>query len=232
MGAFEDELLRLIARRRPGYRALCATVDLLGVKAMLEVDSVAAMNRLNDLLEAIAHATQFFPGDGQERACFAGDSWFFVREVRPEEHEVALWKEFCGRLFALVSIAAEIEVDLGNPGLRVIASRGDLAQTVEPDSWREDFIEDQTRHWFVLTGAAEGLRKSQAAEAAGAAGGFTPSQFWHEELGKEFEYLGTPLSRIRLESYGDRQAYVAIFEEMCARATGVAVLDRKAMSRR
>lgn len=121
---FENELQRRVERSRSGYRAFCATIDLLGVTRMLEKDPWEAMSRLNDLQQSFAHASLFFPSDAQERACFAGDSWFMVREVRPDEDEGGLWKLFCGRVFALVSIAAAMEHDLGNPGIRVIASRG------------------------------------------------------------------------------------------------------------
>lgn len=222
---FEKEVLRRVERSRSGYRALCATVDLLGVTRMLEEDPYEAMSRLNDLQQSLANATLFFPNDAEERACFAGDSWFLVREVGPDEDEAQLWRAFCGRVFALVSMAAEIEHDLGNPGIRVIASRGRLVQIVELERWREDFIEDQTRHWFVLTGAAEGLIKCQAAEKAGSGGGFGRGLFWHEKLDTELEYIGTPLGKINRQSYCDPTVYPQIYDEMCSRGVDTARLS-------
>jgi len=215
---FETELLRRVERSRSGYRAFCATIDLLGVTRMLKDDPQEAMSRLNDLQLSFAHASLFFPSDAEERACFAGDSWFIVREIRPDDDEASLWKVFCGRIFALLSIAAEIEHDLGNPGLRAIASRGRLVQIIDPDGWREDFIERQTRNWFVLTGANEALVKCLGAERAGSSHGFAWGQLWHETLEHELEYMGTPLAKIDRHAYQDPQVYPYIYDEMCSRS--------------
>jgi hypothetical protein len=214
----ETELRRHVERSLPGYRAFCATVDLLGVTRMLEDDPEEAMNRLNGLQRSFADATLLFPGDAQERACFAGDSWFIVREVQPGADEPALWKVFCGRMFALASIAAEIEYDLGNPGVRVIASRGRLVQIAEPDRWRGHSTSHQTRNWFVLTGATEALVKCMAAERAGSHNGFQWGYFWHETVEHDLEYAGTPLVQIDPHAYGDEHVYPRIYDEMCSRA--------------
>lgn len=214
---FETKLRHRLVRSREGYRAFCATIDLLGVSQLLEQDPAEAMSRLNDLQLAFAHGTLIFPGDAQERACFAGDSWFFVREVAPDEDEPALWKAFCGRVFALVSIVAEMENDLGNPGLRVIISYGSLVQIIEPDNWREDFIEPQTRNWFVLTGAAEALRKSLCAEQAGKKAGFKEGYFWHESPTLPLKYLGTPLTKFDHSIFDQPTTYPAIYEELSIR---------------
>lgn len=227
--ALDKQVLRRVNRSRLGYRALCATVDLLGVSRMWEEDPTEALSRLNDLQESFADATLLFPGDTQERACFAGDSWFLVREVLPEEDEAQLWEAFCGRVFALSSIAAQIEYDLGSPGLRVIASRGRLIQIIEPDRWRKDFINDQVRNWFILTGAAEGLVKCQAAEKAGKKGGFSWGHFWHESLDTELEYIGTPLAKIDLRAFRDLKVYPYIYEEICKHSVGTTKLSLESL---
>jgi hypothetical protein len=214
---FEDTLMRRVMRSRPGYRAFCATVDLLGMTRMLDENAWEAMHRLNDLQSAFVSSTLFFPGDGLERACFAGDSWFFVREVGPDEDVPRLWESFCGRLFALVSFAADMEREIGNPGLRVIASHGRLVQVIEPDSCRQELTANQTRNWFVLTGAAEGLVKCMAAERAGRQRGFAWGQFWHEKLDAPMIYSGSPLAKIEPRAYGQPTVYPLIYSELCAR---------------
>src|SRR5690625_3823405 len=146
-----DGVRELVDRRRQGYMSCCLNVDLLGVKAMLERDPREAGIRLNALQRGLAEATLFFPGADQYRACFAGDSWFLVREISPEESLSEVWPTFCGHVYVLTSIVQDVETKIGNPGIRAVASYGELVQLESPDEWRHEHIQQDTRNWFALT---------------------------------------------------------------------------------
>ena len=74
------------------------------------------------------------------RVCFAGDSVFVVREVEPQEQLADVWPNFCGHVFAITSMAQEIEFELRNPGVTLIISYGELAQIYNPDHWKDQFF--------------------------------------------------------------------------------------------
>ena len=99
-----NQIARLAQRQRAGFSSFCASVDLLGIRDMSVRNPAEAGARLNDLQSGLGEATSFFPGGADYRGCFLGDSWFFVREVSPDESIPELWPAFCGHLYALTSI--------------------------------------------------------------------------------------------------------------------------------
>ena len=158
--------MRMVARRRPGFRSLCAAIDLLGMRRMLLDRPHEAAARLNDL-QKLPEALLLFPGGEKYRACFVGDSWFIVREVPPEEDWTQQWPHFCGHVFALASFMYELEGGLGNPGLRAVTAHGEVSQVFEPDEPLHPELRAQLKHWFVLTGADQALVKCDEALRAG-----------------------------------------------------------------
>jgi len=140
---------------RPSHEAFCCSIDLLGLGDMLRDNPAEAASRLNDIQRGFGEAFLFFPGGSDYRVCFAGDSVFVVRELTPEDDRERAWSYYCGHLFAVCSILQELELGMSNPGIRVIASYGELSQIWEPDSWRDSILPGLTRNWFVLTGASE-----------------------------------------------------------------------------
>lgn len=209
-----EEVLELVRRRRPGYSSFCVSVDLLGVRRMLSNNPPEAGARLNDLQIGLAEATILFPGGGDYRACFLGDSWFIVREVSPEQDPDTLWPAFCGHLFALTSIVRDMKDGLGNPGIRAVAARGSVTQIELPDAWRDKHLRDETKHWFVLTGADQALVKSEQAQRAGKKGGFFGNLFWFEVLQDPGTFWGTPFRKFSPLELRRPDLYAAFYERM------------------
>src|SRR5262249_33991081 len=148
------------------------------------------------------------------RACFAGDSWFVIKELTPEENWIEHWPSFCGHIFALTSFMHNMEKTIENPGIRLIISYGTLLQLSRPDRWREEHIEKFTKNWFVLTGASKALRKCTVAEAGGKKSGFDGGYCWHEDPQKEQRYLGTPFFHLPRELYQDPSLYPEFYKNL------------------
>lgn len=213
----EPELLELMSRSRTGFKAFCATVDLLGMKTMIRENPIEASSRLNDLQQGFGDAFLLFPGGTDYRVCFAGDSVFVVKELAPEESWIERWPDFCGHVFALASVMQDLEVSIGNPGIRLIISYGQLFQLRQPDSWREESISEYTRNWLVLTGASDALVKCTEAERLGQNGGFDGGYCWHEDTKRERSYLGTRLFRIPTNLCRLPDLYPTFYQEVRAR---------------
>ena len=222
-------VMRMVDRSRSGFRSMCAAIDLLGMRQMLLTRPDEAASRLNDL-QKLPEALLLFPSGDEYRACFVGDSWFIVREVRPEEEDWAtiLWPRFCGHMFALASIAYELEGGLGNPGLRAVAAYGAVSQIFEPDEQIHPELKPQLKHWFSLTGADQALVKCDEALRAGQAQGFMHQMFWYERLDAELVFWGAPLSPVPLTEYGLPNLYEQLFARMEASRGGEAHLQAKA----
>jgi len=210
---------------RPSHKAFCCSIDLLGFGNMLRDRPSEAASRLNDLQQGFGEALLFFPGGDDYRVCFAGDSVFVVRELTPEEDREGAWPYYCGHLFAVASILQEVELGLGNPGIRVIASYGQLSQIWEPNSWKDPLLSESTKNWFVLTGASEALGKCTEAERRGQDAGFAHGYCWHEDLARKRRFYGTPLFKIPLTAYREPGLYPEFFRTMCGRADQTATLD-------
>ena len=217
--------MRMVDRRRLGFRSMCAAIDLLGMRQMLRTRPEEAGSRLNDL-QKLPEALLFFPGGDQYRACFLGESWFIVREVRPEEDLAKLWPGFCGHMFALASFAYELEGGLANPGLRAVAAYGAVSQIFEPDEGIPE-LEPQVKHWFALTGADQALVKCDDALRAGQAQGFMHQMFWHERLDTECVFWGSPLSPVPVTEHGVPGLYEKLFARMEASRAGETQLKAK-----
>jgi hypothetical protein len=211
-------IIELAKRRRSGYGAFCAFIDLLGMKKEMSLNPREAVYRLNDLQQGFGHALIFFPGGRDYRVCFLADSLLVVKELTPEEKFDECWPMFCGHVFALASYVQELETDIGNPGLRMFVSYGRLSQIIEPDSWRQYPISDFTKNWFVLTGASDALRKCDDADRAGSSGGFDGGYCWHEIPSNEREYLGTRFIKIPPDYWRQPNLYPAFYQELCKKA--------------
>lgn len=222
---FWDQVLALANRRRQGYMSCCLTVDLLGVKSILARDPHEAGVRLNRLQQGFADATLLFPGADKYRACFLGDSWFVVREIPPEESLSSVWPIFCGHVYALTSVVQDLERQIGNPGTRAVASYGQLVQLEAPDGWRHEYIENDTKHWFVLTGADEALIKSERAQRVGKAGGFVGGHFWFESIEQPNLFMGSPFGGVAIHEYRQPELYSVFYKRICRGYTKSAILD-------
>lgn len=225
--SFGDDVVKLALRRRRGYQSFCAVVDLLGVRAMLKKRPSEAGSRLNDLQKGFGEATFFFPGGSDYRACFVGDSWFVVKEVTPDEQAEELWPAFCGHIYALTSFIYELEKGLGNPGLRVVVAAGPVSQVEEPDEWRYSHIAEETKHWFVLTGADQALVKSERAQRLGKRAGFFGNFFWFEVAGRENLFWGAPFRPFPAEEYQDPTLYPEFFDRLLKNHSAEAALPVK-----
>lgn len=225
--AFSDEVPHLVHRQREGYSAFCASVDLLGIASMLESSPSEARDRLDDLQQGLVDALLFYSGGDDYRACFVGDSWFLVRELDPDQSEPDLWPAFCGHVFALAQFILETEKLIGEPGLRVVVSRGRLWRLSEPDESTMLGIKEKfAARWFVLTGASEALIKCRAVERAGSRDGFLGDFFWQESPETELTYWGTPLFKLP-PSYYESRHYPTIYQLVCERKSHEVVLDKK-----
>lgn len=213
--------LELARRMRPGFRAFCASLDLLGMKRTIAVDQEEAIQRLDDFQQGFGDALQFYPGGNDYRVCFLGDSLFIVKELQPEEKNEEAWQLFCGHLFALASWVQTLEKKIGNPGLRMTISYGSLFQIVEPDSWRRHPISDYTKNWFVLTGASEALVKCHEIEQQGQAHGFAGGYCWHEVPSNNNVFNGTPFFKVPINGYQRHGLafYSNLNIELCEKAT-------------
>jgi len=221
---FDDQLLRRVNRSRKGYTALAATIDLLAIRSMTSTDPREARQRLNDLQGGVSASITLYPGGADYRVCFAGDSVFLVQELEPEVDGTNAWANFCGHIFAISCLLNDMDRGIENPGLRVIIAAGSLLQITDPDSWKGTPWAAQTEHWFVLTGASEGLRKCTRAEGVGSGGGFVGGYCWHERPGVPGEFLGTRLSKLSPFSYQRAELYPQIYDWMKASAERSAVL--------
>jgi len=223
--SFEEQVLDRVNRMRPGHEAFCCSIDLLGLGDMLRDNPAEAASRLNDIQRAFGEALLLFPGGDDYRVCFAGDSVFVVLELTPEDDREQVWSRYCGHLFAVCSILQDLELGMGNPGIRVIASYGKLLQIWEPESWNDPMLAEFTRNWFVLTGASEALWKCTEAERRGQCAGFAHGYWWHEDRAEKHRYRGTPFFKIPLTDYRDTSRYPEFFKVMCDRADRNATLD-------
>lgn len=226
-GGFMEGVLHLVRRKQPGYSSFCAIVDLLGIRKMIDERPAEASSRINDLI-SLPGSLAFFPGGEEYRACFVGDSWYIVREIAPDENRSDLWPGFCGHMYALTSFMQGLELGIGNPGVRAVAAYGELMQIEQPDEFRDhDHIAQQTKHWFVLTGADNALIKCDTAQKAGGSAGFLGGRFWFEDIENPEEFLGLPIQKIKPEDYVQPNLYPVLFEEMCQRITDRATLSRE-----
>jgi len=217
--SFMEGVLRLVRRKQPGFSSFCAIIDLLGIGAMIRDKPAEAASRINDLI-SLPKSLTFFPGGEEYRACFAGDSWYIVREVSPDENRGDLWPAFCGHTYALTSFMQGMELGIGNPGVRVVVAYGDLLQIEQPDDFRSyDHLAEQTQHWFVLTGADSSLIKCERAHAAGKEGGFLGGRFWLEDMENPGEFLGVPIRKIKLEAYMQPALYPVLYGEILGYVT-------------
>jgi len=229
--ALRKELVAQVDRMRPGYEAFCCLIDLLGIRDMLLRSPSEASQRLNDLQQAFAEAFHFFPGGKDYRVCFAGDSVFVVKELPPEDHPEQAWPGYCGHLFAVCSILQNLELGIGNPGIRAIASYGQVSQVWKPDTWRDPALVECAANWLVLTGASEALLKCTEAEGQGRRAGFQHGYFWHEDRTATRRYCGTRITNIDLSAYGQPDLYAKFFIEMCQSADLDAALTSTSPSR-
>jgi hypothetical protein len=211
-----DDLLEAVKRGRDGFRAIAASIDLVGMKNLMARRPGEARARLDDLQQGFGEALIFHPGGEAYRVCFAGDSVFVVQELDPdaEADEGAVWASFCGHIFALGGFLNDMDRGIGNPGLRVFVAAGPLFQLTKPDSWRTLPWSQETANWFVLTGASVALAKVWEAEKAGRGGGFDPGYCWHELLGAPGTFLGTTLRKIGPEYSRQRALYPEVYREM------------------
>jgi len=219
MASIPDDFKEILDRNRQGYKSMCASIDLLGMKDYLLEEPKEASARLNDL-QKLPEALMFFPGGEQYRACFVGDSWFIVREVEPDADIKKLWPDFCGHMFALASFAHEIEVKIGNPGIRAVAAYGDVSPIIEPQIDLNPELKEQVSNWFSLTGADQAVVKCIKADSLGQDGGFKHKIFWHESLENEFTFLGSHLSPVSSSEYSRYNLYEWIFNQMMSNIVG------------
>jgi hypothetical protein len=126
-----------------------------------------ASARLDDLQQGFGGALSIFPGGEEYRVCFATDEVFVVRELEPGADAGPLWASFCGPIYALAGFLDDMDRQIGNPGLRVVVAAGPLLQVSDPESWKKLPCKLETANWFVLTGAADALRKCMEAESLG-----------------------------------------------------------------
>ena len=223
-----DKIEELVSRGRQGFNAFCATIDLLGIRSMMKKNSSEACSRLDNLHQGFGDTLLFFPGGKDYRVCFAGDSLFIVKELLPEDEWINHWPYFTGHLFAMASLLHDLDINIGNPGLRVIVSYGQLFQLREPESWKEKPISQYSKNWLVLTGASEALIKCTTAEDLGSSGGFCGGYFWHEEPDQEYKYLGTPFSKIHNEFCMQPNLYPTFYQEIRLKAIKKAELKKEA----
>lgn len=220
IGSLSDwnNILKIVSRSRKGFNAFCATLDLLGVRSMIKSNPIEAQARINDLQQGFGDSLVLLPGGQDYRACFAGDSLFIVKELQPEDNWIKHWPSFIGHVFAVASVLNDLEVNIGNPGLRVIISYGRLLQLREPESWNDELISVYTKNWLVLTGASDALIKCTEAERVGHKGGFNGGYCWHEEPEQEYSYLGTPLFKISNMLYQQPNLYQTFYNEIRQKA--------------
>jgi hypothetical protein len=216
--SFCNKVFDLAARGRPGFNAFCTSIDLYGMKYTMRKNPREARARLDDLQQGFGYALTLFPGGEDYRVCFLGDSLLVVKELSPDDDWTDQWPVFCGHLFAMASILQDMETNIGNPGLRAIASYGRLFQLREPDSWRQEPISKCTRNWLVLTGASDALRKCHDAENQGHKSGFLGGYFWHEDPRTEQNYRGTPLRKIPPDQCCQPALYRSFYYDAIQRA--------------
>lgn len=211
-----QQAFELAKRTRPGFRAFCATVDLLGVSEMMMEAPKEAAQRLNDLQEGFGEALLvLYPRGPAYRMCFAGDCWFVVQEVSPDEDTDELWPLFCGHVFALASCLHILETNWELPGVRVVVSYGPLLQICEPESWRRYDTEGYTSNWMVLTGASTALAKCTKVESLGKNSGFDGGYFWHEIPDSEGEYLGSRFFEVQPARCWRPEIYADVYRRLC-----------------
>lgn len=194
------------------------------MQRMIRENPDEAQSRLDDLQQGFGDALVLFPGGEDYRVCFAGDSIFVVKELAPGEGRVERWPSFCGHVFALASVIQDLEVGIGNPGIRLIMSYGRLFQLRQPNSWREKPISEYTRNWLVLTGASDALLKCTQAERLGRNAGFSGGYCWHEDPERERSYIGTRLFSIPNALCRQPGLYPVFYEELRVRGDNRAEL--------
>lgn len=170
---------------------------------------------LDDLQQGFADSLMLFPNGSDYRVCCISDSVWVVREISPNEEPSEIWPYFCGHLFAISSTLMDIDIGIGNRGLRVIISMGPLLQISQPETWDDEFFAGSTKNWFVLTGASEAVAKCEKAEKVGTKGGFLPRYCWHEIPDKPCHYRGTYIQSIRSAKYRQPELYSTFYERMC-----------------
>lgn len=211
-------------RSAEGFRALAASVDLMGTSRQMAHNPHEARARLNDLQQGFGEALYFYPGGEVYRVCFAGDSVFVIREIELEAEVAPMWASFCGHMFAVACLIHEMDQKIGNPGLRMIVAAGPLFQLVDPESWKRLPWRDETQNWFVLTGATVALKKCTDAEARGTCGGFLGGYCWHEQPTEPGTFMGTRLETLPNQIARDRSQYVQLYNLMVSKAEQRATL--------
>jgi len=217
-GNILDRAVAMARRKQTGFRSFCASVDLLGVREMAPKRPSELIERLNDLYEGLGGALELHPPPAATRACFAGDSFFVVRELTPEAQVEKDWPSFCGHLYALAAHVQHLEKAWGNPGVRVIVSYGDLVPLSDPEALRRNLtVSGYTRDWLLLTGVDDALLKCWQAEAGGSRLGFQRECFWHEDLGNPRAYLGSPILEVRDALLQAPELYPQLYREIVGR---------------
>ncbi len=214
-----------LKRTAPGHTAFCATIDLLGSRSMLVNNPDELADRLNELQQGLGPALLKFPGGENYRVCLAGDCIFAVREIGPEQDWKLNWPRFCGHIFALATELQGLERILGNPGIRLILSFGELVPLWDINHWNEKYLAQFTENWFVLTGVSVALNKCFEAEKLGSNGGFDPGYAWHEEMESPCSYNGTNFASIPGINQQGPEQYADIYKSMVAKATRKASLN-------
>jgi len=217
-------ILEVVRRDDEGFRALAASVDLIGTSCQMAHNPTEARARLNDLQQGFGEALHLYPGGEAYRVCFAGDSVFVIREVEPEADVAPIWASFCGHMFAVACLLHEMDQKIGNPGLRTIVAAGPLFQLVDPESWKRLPWRGETQNWFVLTGASVALKKCTDAEARGTSGGFLSGYCWHEHPTDPGTFMGTRLETAPIQMACDRSQYVELYNLMVSKAEQKATL--------
>lgn len=215
--SFMEELMTRIDRSRNGFRAMAASIGLFAFGSDMKNQPWEARARLNDLHYGFAQALHFFPGGLSYRACFLGDSIWVVQELKPEDDINKQWSCFCGHIYALCTLQQEPELLIGNKGIRVIASYGQLLPITRPEDWQDDHLVNETQNWFVLTGANEAVAKCHEAELSGGKGGFLTGHFWHESIDMHQQFHGTEIiNNITPEEYRQPALYPEFYRRMCS----------------
>lgn len=219
-----EEILRLAMRMKQGYQAFCAHIDLLGTKSYSKNNPREMLHRLDDFQQGFGDALVFFPGGEDYHVCFLADTILVVKELEGKKNSGKIWQTFCGHVYALASVIHDMEINIGNPGVRMIISYGRLSQLFEPDSWRNEIIARYTENWFVLTGKSDALMKCDAAQRQGSKKGFLKGYCWHEIPNQEYHYLGTPIFKIPLAQYQIPHIYSYFYRTLLKKATKKAIL--------
>lgn len=210
-----DEARELARRKTPGYKSACCLIDLYAFKEHIPDDPWEVKARLDDLQQGFLNNFLLFPDGSDYRVCCISDSIFVVREIAPDEDFEKIWSRFCGHMYALSAQSLDLEVGIGNKGLRVIISYGPLLQLSEPGYWDEnEIIEVNLDDWFALTGASEAVNKCLEADRQGEESGFKNNYCWYESPDQSREYFGTKLKPIDKRFCRQPELYPRFYEKI------------------